>query len=510
MKNKGQKRNEQQLTKLKTDAADIHQLIETSRKSSDFRTQILDLSHQKIYISYFNTLIEEKKIQKGVFLPLQEKSSSLETEIKDIREISSWLPVEEVMYSEQIDVIQGKLLKGCILIQLDMNDQKCLIVLLSSKLGLRQNNNTENEFSVVGPKVGFIEDLDTNIHLLRVKINIPNLVVKEISVGSVSKSRVAIIYIEGITNSEIVDRFEQRLQGIDFEIVFDTSQMSQVIADNSASPFPLFLSTERRDRVVYALSNGQAAFIIDGSPYFVTGPSTLFDFFISPEDYYLPWMLGSFFRLIRIFGVIFSLFSGAMYVAIITFQYEVVPHNLLGPLIFSRLSVPFPPILEVLFLEMTIEFLREAGARLPAKIGQTLGIVGGIILGQAAVEAALTSNILIIIVSLSALASFTTPIYKMANLIRFLRFPFIILASIWGGLGIFIGVCFLLVHLIRLESLGYPYLVPIYPLRVKDFRDSFIRTSYRYLNNRPRFLRPYSMLRNVVKTDKHQKDWDEE
>jgi hypothetical protein len=286
--------------------------------------------------------------------------------------------------------------------------------------------------------------------------------------------------------------------------------LDQLIADNSLTPFPLFTTTERRDRVIYALITGQVAVISEGSPSFITGPSTLFDFFVSPEDYYLPWALGSFFRLIRIFGVIFSLFASALYVALMTFHYEVIPKELLGKLISSRQNVPFPPFVEAIFLETTIEFLREAGARLPNRIGQTLGIVGGIILGQAAVEAALTSNVLIIIVSLSALASFVTPIYKMSNAIRFLRFPIIILAAIWGAFGIAIGLCFLLVHLSRLKSLGSPYMAPFYPMRFRDLKDSLIRASYQQTDKRPSYLRPLSFIRYKPGRVQHTNQLDEE
>lgn len=241
--------------------------------------------------------------------------------------------------------------------------------------------------------------------------------------------------------------------------------------------------------------SGQVAVFSNGSAYAVTGPSTLLDFFVSPEDYYLPWIIASFFRLIRVFSVLFSVFATSIYIAVLTYHYEMIPKVLLGPLSFSRHNVPFTPVLEVLFLELTIELLREAGARLPTKVGQTLGIVGGIVIGQASVEAALTSNVLLIIVALSALASFTTPIYKMSNTIRFLRFPLIILASIWGGFGIVIGISFLIVHLTRLESLGTPYTVPLYPFRRKDLADSIIRSSYNATSKRPSYLRPRSLWR---------------
>lgn len=310
-----------------------------------------------------------------------------------------------------------------------------------------------------------------------------------------SHTKVIIIYIEGVTNEHHVQTMTERLQNIDYDVVFDSSQLHQIISDNSLTPFPLALTTERVDRAVWSLITGQVAVLSNGSPYAITAPATLLDFFISPEDYYLPWLLASFFRVIRVFGALFSIFASSIYIAVLTYHYEMIPRVLLGPLNFSRHNVPFPPVLEVFFLEITIELLREAGARLPAKVGQTLGIVGGIVIGQAAVEAALTSNVLLIIVALSALASFTTPIFKMSNTIRFLRFPLIIFASIWGGLGIAIGISFLLVHLSRLESLGSPYTVPLYPFRPTDFKDSIIRSSLMVIAKRPAHLRTRSIWR---------------
>ncbi|MCZ8515447.1 spore germination protein [Paenibacillus filicis] len=481
------------MNKLITDFKDIDQLKNISKQSNDFKTIQISLAGRQVSISYFKTLIDEKLLQSHVILQAQNRA--LLFELRQLEDIKTWIPIDDVEITDQIEDIQAKLLKGYAIVELDEHDRKCALVNVASKEGLRKNNNTENEFSVIGSKIGFVEDIDTNISLLRAQINIPNLIVKEITIGSTSKTRVAIIYIDGVTNEEHVQTAEQRLKQIDFDVIWGTSVLDQSISDNSLTPFPLFLTTERRDRVVYALINGQVAFISDGSPYFVTGPTTLFDFFLSPEDYYLPWILGSFFRLIRIFGVIFSLFATSMYIALTTFHYEVIPRNLMEPLISSRRNVPFPPIIEVLFLEITIELLREAGARLPTKIGQTLGIVGGIVIGEAVVRAGLTSNILVIIVAFSALASFATPIYIMSSAIRFLRFPLIVISALWGGLGLFIGVGFLLVHLSRLTSLGTPYLVPIYPLRVKELKDSFIRPSFQFLNHRLRYLRPKSLIR---------------
>ncbi|MCM3626803.1 spore germination protein [Paenibacillus glycanilyticus] len=492
----------------KTDPKEIVQLLQQLKQSSDFQTIQPAVGDKQLSISYFKTMIDERLLQSNVILSLQDRA--LDSDFKQLEDLKTWIPIEDIEITDQVDRIQAKLLRGCAIASLDQDAGRYALIHLGSIEGLRKNNDTENEFSVVGPKVGLVEDLDINIGLLRSQINIPTLVVKEIIVGTTSKTRVAIVYIDDVTNKKYVQTVQQRLERIDYDVIFDTSQLDQLISDNSLTPFPLFLSTERRDRVVYALITGQVAVISDGSPYSITGPSTLFDFFLSPEDYYLPWVLGSFFRMIRIFGVIFSLFATSMYIAVTTFHYEVIPRDLLEPLIFSRRNVPFPPLLEVLFLEITIEFLREAGARLPTKIGQTLGIVGGIVIGQATVLAGLTSNILVIIVAFSALASFATPIYKMSNAIRFLRFPMIFASSIWGALGMFIGIGFLLVHLSRLTSLGMPYLVPIHPLRVRDLRDSFIRPSYQFINKRPGYLRTESTVKYKPGKVKRRNDLDRE
>lgn len=485
----------------------LSQLLQMLKQSSDFATVQFQISGgQCVSISYFDSLVDPKLLQQQVLCHLQ-RDMPASLSLHDLQQI---IPVQRIEVTADVESIQTKLLKGFALIQLSSDTKGCaLINLASENLGLRQNNDSENEFSVVGPKVGFVENIGTNLHLLRRQIVTPNLIFRELTLGTMSKTKIVIAYIDRIVNEQVLQTVTQRVSEIEFDIIFDTSLLDQMLSDNSSSPFPSFVSTERVDKAVYALIEGQIAILADGSPYVITGPSTLFDFFTSPEDYYLPWVLGSFFRLIRMFGVMFSILASPIYVAVLTYHYEMIPKDLLGPIIFSRSNVPFPPILEVLFLEITIELLREAGARLPTKVAQTLGIVGGIVIGQASVDAALTSNILLIIVALGALASFTTPVYKMSNTIRFIRFPIILFASCWGGIGIVFSICFLLIHLGKLESFGNPYLVPLYPLRLKDFTDSFIRSSYELTVKRPSYLRTQSLWRYNPKKAKQKKDIDE-
>ncbi|MDP4105986.1 MAG: spore germination protein [Bacillota bacterium] len=496
--------------KKKRISQNIEQLFTKASKSNDFGQFSLMNKKGHFILSYYNTLIDRKLLQRRVLPIFQEPSFNI-SHIKKIEDIKLLIPIEDVLVTEDIEIIESKLLKGYAILQIKENDQKVALINLSNeKVGLREQNNVENEFSVVGPQIGFVENVNINIHLLRQQINTPDLITEEINIGSMSQTKVIVAYIEGVTNKKYIETMTQRLKKIDFDVVFDSSQLHQMISDNGFTPFPLLLSTERIDRTVFSLIRGQVAVFSNGSGYAIIGPATLSDFFISPEDYYLPWVLGSFFRLIRIFSVLFSIFSASIYIAVLTYHYEMIPKVLLGPLSFSRHNVPFPPVLEVLFLEFTIELLREAGARLPTKVGQTLGIVGGIVIGQASVEAAFTSNVLLIIVALSALASFTTPIYQMSNTIRFLRFPLIIISSIWGGFGIVLGLCFLIVHLTHLESLESPYTVPLYPLRPGDLNDSLIRASYSITTKRPGFLRPNSLWRyNPSRPDKKGSEFDE-
>ncbi|MCZ8512747.1 spore germination protein [Paenibacillus filicis] len=482
----------------------VHDALKEASKSDDFIQSQITINKTSLHLSYYNSVINHEQLHHDLLEFIQRST----TDFHNLLDLQCLIPIEGVKSSSNLGEISLGLTKGSVYIQLDSNLNEGLLVnIADTKKGYRKNNESENEYSVIGPKVAFVEDLDTNLNLLRKEIITEKLLFEEQTKGSLSKTRVVIAYIDGIANPEHVNTVRQRLMDLDFDVIFDTATLDQIISDNSNTPFPLFMSTERVDRMKHCLLSGQVAIISSGSPYVISGPTRVFDFFFSPEDYYLPWVLGSFFRFIRFAGVAFSILATPIYVSIMTFHYSVVPKNLLGPIIESRTNVPFPPFLEVLLMEMSVQLLGEAGARLPTKVGQTLGIVGGVVIGEAAVQAGLTSNILIIIVSLSALGAFATPSFKMSNTIRFLKFPMIALAGAYGGLGIMIGAVILLTHLLRLKSLGTPYIVPLFPFRYKDFTDSLIRFSFSHTWSRPSFLRP--LFKRKYQVRKH-KDIDDD
>ncbi|MCU9612395.1 spore germination protein [Caldibacillus lycopersici] len=452
-------------------------------------------------IEYISSLVDEKIIQKSALPYLLEKEF---TKITDIKEI---LPIAEVEISEDPKQIEERLFTGFVVLTISSNKEKFCFFSAQKEIG-RNISVPEVEFSVIGPKEAFVETLEQNLNLIRKRLPVKELIVEETTVGQLSKTKVAIIYLQGVVDDENVNTVKQRINDIKIDQITDSSFIGQIISDNRNSPFPQVLDSERPDRVAAVLSEGKIAVIVDGSPHALIAPTTLIEFFSSFEDYLLNWILASFFRVIRLFAVAFSILVTPLYVATLTYHYELIPQDLLSILITSRRVIPFPPILEVLFLELTIELLREAGARLPTKVGQTIGIVGGIVIGTASVEAGLTSNVLLIFVALAALASFTTPVYRIGNTIRLLRFPFLLLAELWGIIGIALGFSLLLTHLIRLTSLGRPYLEPIYPTRLVDFKDSFIRLPLDAQRKRPLYLRSESPKRMNPKGNK-KKDIDE-
>jgi hypothetical protein len=473
-------------------------------KSDDFKCieYINKKSNITFSLKFIATLVDEKTIQESVLPYL------LEENFKQIEDVKQIIPLADVQVSDDSSLIEQKLFNGSVLLTINGKENKFCFLGAKKEIG-RNISLPEVEFSVIGPKESFVESLDQNLNLIRKRIPVKELIIEKVTIGTLSKTKVAILYLDGITNPENVNTVRQRITDIEFDEITDSSYIVQIISDNQNSPFPQLLDTERPDRISAILSEGKVAIFVDGSPHALIGPTTLVEFFSSFEDYYLNWILSSFFRLIRLFAVVFSVLVTPVYVATLSYHYELIPQDLLSTLVASRRAIPFPPFLEALFLELTIELLREAGARLPTKVGQTIGIVGGIVIGTASVEAGLTSNILLIFIALAALASFTTPVYRIGNTIRLLRFPFLLFAELWGLLGIVVCFCFLLTHLIRLTSLGRPYLQPLYPPRVQDLKDAFVRLSFDKLRKRPFLLDTQQPNRFPKKPAKDKKDIEE-
>ena len=355
------------------------------------------------------------------------------------------------------------------------------------------------ESSLKGAHQGFVETGMQNIALLRRYLPNKELRIKEHTVDRRGQTKVWIMYLEDVAQPEILQELETRIRKVDVDAVINTGELVQFIEDNPHSPFPQLLTTERPDSAVSHLLQGRYVLIVDGSPSVIVAPSTFAAFFQSVDDYSTRYLIASFIRLLRFTAFMIALLLPATYIAAISFNFEIIPLQLLISIAESRANVPFSPLLEAVLMEITLEMMREAGVRLPAPVGQTIGIVGGIIVGQAAVQAGIVSNIMVIVVASTAIASFILPSYDMGTAVRLLRFPMMIMASMFGIIGIVIGFMTLVAHLVALESLGTPYGSPLAPFRWADMKDTFIRLPLWKMIIRPKSARSIQDVRLSTK-----------
>lgn len=455
-------------------------------------TDLIHTTYPEIHIDflYFGHLTDPDKLSQEVLTPL--KNTKLE-------DLNTLLKQSQYHFTnDSKDLING-ILDGFVAIF--FKEDAYLVDVLGPKS--RSITQSETESVITGPHDAFTEQIGVNLALIRQRVKSCHLKVIKLPVGELTKTDLYLLYIKDIANMHYVHEAVNRIKNIEVDAIFDTNMLLQFIDDSPKSIFPQLLTTERPDAIASHLVGGKIVGLMDGSPSAFAGPISFFEFFSSADDYYQRWIMGTATRLLRFISLAITLLLTALYVSVTTFHYEMIPENLLLTLSESRSRVPFDPLYEALFMEVTIELLREAGARLPTKIAQTIGIVGGIVIGQAAVQAGLTSNILIISVALSAIASFITPSYVMSASIRLLRFGLILLAGCWGNFGLAVGVTAIVIHMCGLKSFGSSYLTPVAPFKPRDWKDFFILAPLRFLNTRP----TQSNSPNPVRANnKHNKD----
>lgn len=352
------------------------------------------------------------------------------------------------------------------------------------------------EAVIKGPHEAFNETIRINTALIRRRLMTPDLVFERVQLGRRSRTDLCLGYLKSVANPDLLDELRRRLATIDVDVLTDSGMLQQFLEHKPKALFPVIGSTERPDRAAAALAEGRAVLLQDGSPYILMVPWLFGDFYHNPEDYYIKWPFGTFLRVVRAVGALVALLLPALYIAISNFHHEMIPSSLLLAIAATREAVPFPAPIEVAMMEVVFEIIREGSLRIPSVLGQTVGIVGALILGQAAVQAAIVSPILIIVVALTALGSFTIPNYEMGLVIRLLRFLFIGLGTTFGLYGIAIGLLVVSTHAAGMRSFGVPYLAPEGP-RLKTSPDVLVRGPLPALEQRPSTLRPLDSRRQA-------------
>lgn len=362
------------------------------------------------------------------------------------------------------------------------------VAIIASTQGWKSRSIEEPSTDVVvrGPREGFTETLRINTSLLRRKVKNTNLKLEMMKIGSQTKTDVCIAYIKGIANQKIIDEVKHRLQQIDTDSILDSGYIEQFITDNPYTLLPTIGSTEKPDAVAGKLLEGRVAIITDGTPFVLTVPCLFVENFQTSEDYYANSYYATFLRLIRFIGFILSMFSPAIYVALITFHQEMIPANLLVTMAAAREGTPFPAVVDVVGMGIIYEILREAGIRLPRPVGQAVSIVGALVIGESAVSAGLIGAPMVIVVAITAISSFVIPSLNEAGAV--IRFYFVILAGVLGLFGIMIGVASFISHLASLHSFGVPYLSPLAPIYISDLKDTFIRVPWWAMKTRPKAI----------------------
>lgn len=387
--------------------------------------------------------------------------------------LPSALKIEEGTEWEEL---AKKVVTGHALLFIDGYDRA--IVLEARKWKERSISEPQSEVAVVGPREGFVESLLTNASMLRRRLRTPNLVLEAIPIGTASNTNIAICYLKGVADENLVAEVRKRVEGVNVEAMHSVNVISEIVADVRYTPFRLFATTERPDKLAAALVEGRVGILAENTPMATIVPSVFWQFFQSSEDYYEHFPLAAVNRGLRMAAFFIVVGLTAAYVAVATFHQEMIPTPLLLAMAAVREPVPLPTVLEALLLETILEGLREAGLRLPKPAGQAVSIVGALVMGQAAVDAGLVSPQMVIVVGLAAVASFLIPDYSFVNALRLLKFLFIILAGTFGAFGLMMGYMVLALHLTSLHSFGVPYMAPVTPFRWKDMKDIFIRAPW--------------------------------
>lgn len=425
-------------------------------------------------ILFLDSMVNKEQLQLFVIGPMLEAKKG---------EIERVVVGAELKVVSAVTEIGSNLLEGYCAILIEDQVLACVVSVVESTS--RTIEEPVNERSIKSSHDGFVESIGTNLLLLRRRMKSPQMKVKSYTLGRLTNKRINMVYLANLANREMIEEVEHRLSSIDVDQLLSSGEIEEFIEDNPYSPFPQMLYTERPDRAISYLTEGKVLILVDGDPRVLIMPITFFAFYQSPDDYNSRWLVGTFFRLIQFLSFIISISFPAIYIAVVSYHSEVLPIGILYSVRVSLENVPFHPFVEAFVMQVVLELLKEASIRLPTPIAQTIGIVGGLVIGTAVVEASFVSNIMIVVIGLTAIASFVAPVNEMGTSARLLGFPVMVAAAVLGFFGIAIILMVIVMHLCKLETFGTPYLAPLAPFKITDMKDTVVRMPSWKLVTRP-------------------------
>ncbi|WP_138753747.1 spore germination protein [Paenibacillus sinopodophylli] len=464
---------------------------------------IADHNHTEGLIVYVQGMVDDERLNEFIIQPLHRERFPLDAAL-DSQELLAVLKADVLSTGIVTDISDWKLLfqklfMGYAILFLEGSDQAIAAnVIGGARRGIEE---PKTEMAIRGPREGFTESIRTNTSMIRRKIRSPKLWMEQWTIGEISQTPVCIMYVKGLADEKILMDLRERLESIRIDGILESGYIEELIADQKWSPFPTILSNERPDAVAGNLLEGRIAILVDGTPFVLVVPAILNMFFQASEDYYQRFDITTFLRMLRFVSFLIALLMPSVYVAIVGYHQEMIPTQLLLKLAAQREGVPFPAYLEAFIMEFVFEILREAVVRMPSAAGNTISIVGGLVIGQSVVEAGIVSPAVVIVVSFTAIASFVSPTYSLGIAARLLRFFLLLAASTLGFYGIGLVVLLLILHLSNIRSFGMPYIKPFAPFFLKDMKDTLVRAPLWLMRERPQKLGNQNKVRQDMELE---------
>lgn len=479
-----------------------NKILSFFNKDADVQTRKFKIGKKTICLFYVDCLINKELFASGIVFAINKLESSVGENVDFLQKLEDkFLAVSAVRRVSQKKEIQEEILSGNVLIAVDQEME-----LLSVSIpGFSKRGITEPPTASVvrGPREGFIEDLETNISMLRRRLKTPSFAVKRMSCGVRTKTKVALVYLYGVVNPYVVKRLEQRLQEINIDGIVDSYYLEELLTDSNEKFFKKLGNTEKPDVATARVLEGRVAIMVDGSPIVLTAPFVLFEDMQSPGDYYDIPQRTTFVRFVRFVGLILAILLPGMYVALQSYHYRVLPINFLISLLSSIEGISFPPILEILFVLFLFEILNEASVRMPKQLGMALSIIGALVLGDTAVQAGIITPPSIVVVAISGITLYIIP--NQSSEASLLRTAFTIIGGIAGFYGIFLGFIVLTAYLVSIHSYRAPYMAPYAPSVATDKKDGFVKKPLENMIFRPKSFMTLNSIRQQSKGGKKQK-----
>lgn len=452
------------------------------KDNSDIVFRKLEVENKKFLVLYIDGIADKNLINNFVMETLLDNNNELNLE----ESLEKILTVSDIKETFSLKQVVDSILSGDTAMFVDGENKAYIIA--SRSWPSRSVSEPSGESVVRGARDGFTETIRFNTALIRRRIRDTRLKIETSKVGVRSKTDIAIVYIDDIVNTTVLNKVKEKLKSIKIDAILGSGYIEQLIEDDKWNIFPQVQATERPEVVSAAIYEGKVCIIVDNSPFVLIVPGVFSSLFQTPDDYNLRWIYSSLSRVIRFLAIIISLVLPAFYVAITSFHTSIVPTKLAYFIASSRRGIPFSPVFEAIIMEIFLAFLLEAIVRLPKAIGSTIGIVGGLIIGQSAVNAGFVSPVMIIIVALTIISGFMSPDYEMTLSIRIFRILYIVMSAMLGFYGIILGSLIFITYLLKINTFGIPYVSPIVNMKKSDFKDLFIKYPLYLFKYRPKYM----------------------